>query len=121
MNFQMTVCPHVRHPKPAQQTSVSDFAHFDSFERLLLAKHAALWRQIPRFGRRAMVNFAASTTGGKVRRVCGNSVDRDAHDRFRRFIPFWREIVILAGTMDCGVGGGHLRWIRHIQRKFQGK
>ncbi len=59
--------PHVRHPKPAQRTSGSDFGHFDSIERPVSGKHAAPPRQIPRFGRRALVDFSASASGSFVR------------------------------------------------------
>ena len=46
-----------------------DFSLFHAFECPVSGKHAALPRQDPKTGRRVEADFAASATGGKVRRA----------------------------------------------------
>ena len=59
-----------------------DFSLLPAFEHPVSGKRAALPRQHPKTGRRVAADFAASTTGGKVRKAESRVVF--LNERFRQ-------------------------------------
>ena len=78
---KVSLVPHVRHPTPAQRMAGLDFSLFYAFECPVSGKRAATPRREPKTARRVVADFAASATGGKVRRA---AVPADCSERLLR-------------------------------------